>query len=143
MHIDGQVDAEINSTGLVKIGQSGVVNGDLRANTLIVTGKFFGVAECESIELISGGEVEGKLNAVSLTIDANSSFQGESIRRQPGDSAKIVDFASEAENSQADKSQADKSQADKSQADKSQADKSQADKYEPPFLADGLDQETK
>ncbi|WP_423906048.1 bactofilin family protein [Candidatus Spongiihabitans sp.] len=118
LHIDGEVDAEINSTGVVKIGQSGVVKSNLRANTLIITGKFLGDAECESIELILGGEVEGKLSASSLTIDASSSFQGESIRRQSGGSSKIVDFSSEVKNSK-------------------------ADEFESPFLADGLDQETK
>lgn len=118
LHIDGEVDAEINSTGLIKIGQSGVVHSDLRANTLIITGKFFGVAECESVELISGGAAEGKLNAVSLTIDASSSFQGESVRRQPGDPSKVVDLATEAKNSKVDKSESS-------------------------FLTDQLDQETK
>jgi cytoskeletal protein CcmA (bactofilin family) len=95
LHIDGEVDAEINSTGTVKIGQTGKVNGDLRAKSLIVAGKFSGNADCDSIELISGGEADGKLTASSLTIDASSSFQGESIRKQPGESSKVVNFANE------------------------------------------------
>ena len=94
MHIDGEVDAEINSKATVKIGQTGVVNSNLHAETLIVAGKFFGNASCESIELISGGEAEGKLTAATLTIDSASSFQGESIRRNPGDS-KVVSFAND------------------------------------------------
>ena len=110
LHIDGEVEAEINSTGIVKIGQSGIVNSDLRAHTMIVTGKFFGNAECEAIELVSGGEAEGKLSASSLTIDSSSSFQGESIRKQPGESSKIIDFAAEAGSSKIDK--LDKSASD-------------------------------
>jgi cytoskeletal protein CcmA (bactofilin family) len=98
------VDAEINSTSTIKIGQSGVVNGDLHAKTLILTGKFYGNADCEAIELVSGGEAEGKLTCASLTIDSNSSFQGESIRKNPGESSsKILDFASEMENNKAEK----------------------------------------
>jgi cytoskeletal protein CcmA (bactofilin family) len=102
LHVDGEVDAEINSTATVKIGQSGVVKSDLRAHTMIVTGKFIGNAECEAIELLSGGEAEGKLSASSLTIDSSSSFQGESVRKQPGDSSKVVDFATESANSKSD-----------------------------------------
>ena len=70
---------------MVKIGQSGHVKSDLKAKQLVIAGKFHGNAECESIEIVSGGEAEGKLIAASLTIDATSSFQGESIRRNPGE----------------------------------------------------------
>lgn len=98
LHIDGEVDAEINSSQTVKIGETGIVNGDLRAQTLIVSGKFFGNADCETIELVSGGEAEGKLAACSLSIDGSSSFQGESIRKQPGD-AKVVSFSQDSADS--------------------------------------------
>ncbi len=91
LHIDGEVEAEINSTGLVKIGQSGVVNSNnLRANTLIVSGKFLGDVECESVEIVAGGDVKGKLTAVNLAIDTNGSFQGESIRKEAADSSVSV-----------------------------------------------------
>ena len=92
LHVDGHVDAEISSTGTVKIGQSGVVTGNLAAKNLVITGKFSGEADCDSIEVIAGGEAEGRLKSVTLTIDAESAFQGESIRKQPGDS-KVVTLA--------------------------------------------------
>jgi cytoskeletal protein CcmA (bactofilin family) len=95
LHIDGEVDAEIHSTGTVKIGHSGRVNSDLKAKNLIIAGKFTGDAVCDSIEVISGGEAEGKLTATSLTIDSGSSFQGESIRKKEGDSGKVVNIASD------------------------------------------------
>ena len=84
------MDAEINSTGIVKIGETGIVNSDLKARSLVVTGKFFGNADCDTIELLAGGEAEGKLTSRSLTIDANSSFQGESIRKDAAGSPNIV-----------------------------------------------------
>jgi len=95
LHVDGEVDAEINSSGIVKIGTTGIVNSNLKAETLIISGKFYGNAECDSIELVSGGEAEGKLTAVSLTIDSSSSFQGESVRRPPGEISKVVSFGND------------------------------------------------
>ncbi len=92
LHVDGHVDAEIVSTGTVKIGRTGVVAGNLAAKNLVITGKFNGEADCDSIEIIAGGEAEGRLKSVTLTIDAESAFQGESIRKQPGDS-KVVTLA--------------------------------------------------
>ena len=45
--------------------------------------------------MVSGGEVQGKLITVSLAIDSGGSFQGESIRKKPGDSPKVADFVAE------------------------------------------------
>ena len=95
LHIDGKVDGEIISKGTVRIGKSGSVTSELQAQSLIVAGKFFGNANCESIELVSGGEAEGKLTATSLTIDSDSSFQGESIRKKPGQEKNVVNIANE------------------------------------------------
>jgi cytoskeletal protein CcmA (bactofilin family) len=95
LHIDGNVDGEIISKGTVRIGKSGSVTSELQAQSLIVAGKFFGSANCESIELVSGGEAEGKLTATSLTIDSDSSFQGESIRKKPGQEKNVVNIANE------------------------------------------------
>ena len=96
LHIDGEVNAEVHSSGAVKIGQTGVIVGDIHADSLSIAGKFTGSAECETIELIAGGEVEGKLTAGSLKIDAESSFEGESIRKNKNKSAnKVVRMSSD------------------------------------------------
>ena len=95
MHIDGEFEGEVNSKSIVKIGQAGLLKSTLKAQKLIVTGKFVGTADCDSIELVSGGEAEGKLISSGLVIDSSSSFQGESIRRKAGEKTKVVDFSNE------------------------------------------------
>ena len=95
MHIDGEFNGDIHSTNTVSIGKSSVVKCELKAHKLIVAGKFYGNAECEFIELLSSGEVEGQLTAASLAIDSGGSFQGQSIRKKPGDYSKVVDFAAD------------------------------------------------
>lgn len=69
----------------------GSLQGEVFAQKLVVAGKFSGSAECESIELMAGGETEGRLTANSLAVDCDCSFQGESIVKQ-------VDKASSAHN---------------------------------------------
>ena len=96
MHIDGEFEGEVNSKSIVKIGKTGLLKSNLKAQKLIVTGRFIGTADCDNIELISGGEAEGKLISSGLVIDTNSSFQGESLRRNKGESTKVLDFSSEA-----------------------------------------------
>lgn len=95
LHIDGEFEGEVNSKSIVKIGQSGLLKSTLKAEKLIVTGRFIGTADCDTIELVSGGEAEGKLISSGLTIDSSSSFQGESIRRKKGDISKVLDFSSD------------------------------------------------
>lgn len=96
MHIDGEFNGDIHSTNTVSIGKTGVVKCELKAHKLIVAGKFYGSAECESVEVPSGGEVDGQLTAASLAVDSGGSFQGQSIRKKPGDASTVVDFVAEA-----------------------------------------------
>jgi len=95
LHIDGNLQGDITSNGTVKVGKSGVVVSNLTAKKLIVTGKFSGNAECEVIELISGGEATGKLVSSSLVIDNKSRFEGESILKTPGETHKLTDKISD------------------------------------------------
>ena len=71
------------------------MKGELKAKKLVVTGQFLGTADCDSIALLSGGKVEGKLITASLAVDADGSFQGESVRKKPsaGGDTTVVDFA--------------------------------------------------
>ena len=91
LHIDGEFEGEVNSKSIVKVGQTGLLKSTLKAQKLIVTGRFVGTADCDSIELVSGGEAEGKLISSGLIIDSSSSFQGESIRRKQGEIQKVLD----------------------------------------------------
>ncbi len=95
LHIDGEFEGEVNSKSIVKVGQSGLLKSNLKAEKLVVTGRFIGTADCDIIELVSGGEAEGKLISSGLTIDSSSSFQGESIRRKKGEPSKVLDFSSD------------------------------------------------
>jgi cytoskeletal protein CcmA (bactofilin family) len=95
LHIDGEFEGEVNSKSIVKIGKTGVLKSTLKATKLVVTGRFIGTADCDSIELVSGGEAEGKLISSGLVIDSASSFQGESLRRKQGEKPKVLDFTGE------------------------------------------------
>ena len=98
LHIDGHFNGDISSKNTVKVGKAGVLKSNVKAEKLIITGKFTGNAECNVIELIDGGEAEGKLVSSSLVIDNKSKFQGESLRKQPSsnlDSANIGKKATE------------------------------------------------
>ena len=96
MHIDGELNGDIHSTSTVSIGKTGVVKCELEAQKLVVAGKFHGNADCELIEVLAGGEVDGQLTAASLAVDGGGIFHGQSVRKKPSDdSTTVVKFTAE------------------------------------------------
>ncbi|MCY4147782.1 MAG: polymer-forming cytoskeletal protein [Gammaproteobacteria bacterium] len=82
LHIDGNFKGEIHSNSAVIIGQNGHVEGDIFGAKLVISGHFSGNADFDRIELIAGGNVDGTLASSQLTIDAVSSFHGQSIAKK-------------------------------------------------------------
>ncbi|MBF0588251.1 MAG: polymer-forming cytoskeletal protein [Magnetococcales bacterium] len=78
LHVDGQFKGEVISTSLVTIGKSGAIKGDLVAKKMEVTGVFDGEAQCEDIEIHTGGKVSGHITSKVLVIERGSTFEGQS-----------------------------------------------------------------
>ncbi len=78
LHIDGEIIGEVNSKNIVTIGKKGKFSGKIEASKLIINGLFEGDAICESIELLKGGVLRGKIISKDLMIEAKAIFEGES-----------------------------------------------------------------
>ncbi|MBF0158249.1 MAG: polymer-forming cytoskeletal protein [Magnetococcales bacterium] len=78
LHIDGELSGTIISTSLVTIGKAGRVDGEITARKLVVTGRFDGHADCDEIEILSGGRITGQVQSTLLVIERGSIFSGES-----------------------------------------------------------------
>jgi cytoskeletal protein CcmA (bactofilin family) len=92
LHVDGELDGEVVSTNVVEISRSGVVKSELKADKLIVAGKFFGNADCELVELTASGEIQGNLTSAGLVIENGGVFEGKSLRKPPGESNTVLRF---------------------------------------------------
>jgi cytoskeletal protein CcmA (bactofilin family) len=84
LHIDGEVKGEVNSKNIVTIGKQGKVFGKIEASKLIINGLFEGDAICDSIELLKGGVLRGKIVSKDLMIETKAIFEGESKIKQNG-----------------------------------------------------------
>jgi len=84
LNIDGYLKGNISSTGGVTIGQSGRIEGTLVSERLIVSGLIKGEIECNSLEVLSGGRVEGNLLTANLIIEDGGIFEGISKRKDNG-----------------------------------------------------------
>ncbi|RDU58537.1 polymer-forming cytoskeletal protein [Helicobacter sp. MIT 99-5507] len=92
IHIDGEFEGNINSTNTVLVGKSGVVNGDIMAQRVIVSGNFSGSIDSECIEIMPNGRVEGIIVCNELYIEKKGIFIGESKIKSKMQDSKIDDI---------------------------------------------------
>ncbi|NPA54845.1 MAG: polymer-forming cytoskeletal family protein [Epsilonproteobacteria bacterium] len=78
LHVEGRVEGTIVSTNEISIGKEGSIKGTLKANKLTVNGSFEGTAECDTIEIVDGGEVRGEIIIKNIIIEKGGCFVGTS-----------------------------------------------------------------
>ena len=78
LHIDGEFEGNIHAKDVVMVGKSGVVRGDVRANSLMVSGRFIGNVSANVLEIKPQGRVEGSVEVTEFVIERKGVFMGES-----------------------------------------------------------------
>lgn len=75
--LEGKLEGEINSDGTLNVGETGVVNGNVSAGTVVVRGKINGnVVAREKIDIKSKAEVFGDIRSSKLAIEEGVTFVG-------------------------------------------------------------------
>lgn len=88
VRIDGHFKGEIQTDGMLVLGETADVQAEIRAATVVVQGSVRGeIVATESLEIQAPARVYGNLTTPSLTIQKGSLFQGQS--RMEGDSARV------------------------------------------------------
>jgi cytoskeletal protein CcmA (bactofilin family) len=77
--IDGRVEGEINSEGVLTIGENADIRGEIKTKSIIVFGKVQGnITVNERCELKSKCTLQGDLKAARLVIEEGATFIGKS-----------------------------------------------------------------
>ena len=77
MRIEGTVNGDITSEGVVVIANEGVVNGNITAVDVKISGTVEGnLTIVGKTELIANGKLTGDIKTGSLSIDETAVFQG-------------------------------------------------------------------
>ena len=77
--IDGKVEGEINSEGVLTIGENADIRGEIKTKAIIVFGKVQGnITVSERCELKSKCTLQGDLKAARLVIEEGATFIGKS-----------------------------------------------------------------
>jgi len=75
--LEGKLEGEITSDGILHLGETGAVNGNLNVSSIVVRGKINGnVIAKDRIEIKSKAEVFGDVRAAKLVIEEGVTFVG-------------------------------------------------------------------
>ena len=78
VRIDGKFEGEIQTEGMVIVGEEAVVQANITAKAVDIGGKVTGDINCAGrVELFSSGSLQGKITASDLTISEGAFFNGE------------------------------------------------------------------
>jgi len=77
VRIDGNFTGEIDTNGMVIIGNTAMVNAQIRAENIIIHGEMHGEVNAhKKLELKAGGKLFGNVKTSSLTIENGVIFNG-------------------------------------------------------------------
>jgi cytoskeletal protein CcmA (bactofilin family) len=77
MTFDGKIEGEIRGDGLLSLGESSVVNGNVDAQSAVLRGKVNGnVVAKEKLEIKGKSELFGDIRASRLSIEEGVTFVG-------------------------------------------------------------------
>lgn len=75
--LEGKLEGEITSDGTLQVGETGAVNGNVTAGTIVIRGKVNGnVTARDKIELKSKAEVFGDIRSAKLAIEEGVTYVG-------------------------------------------------------------------
>lgn len=74
---DGKLEGEINTDGVLNLGDSAVINGNINAQIVVVRGKVTGnITAKEKIEIKAKTELFGDIRAAKLMVEEGVTFVG-------------------------------------------------------------------
>ena len=75
--IDGVINGNVTVTGVLIVGATGQINGDVTATSTVIGGEVYGnVNITEKTELISTARIIGNITTQLIVIDEHAIFQG-------------------------------------------------------------------
>jgi cytoskeletal protein CcmA (bactofilin family) len=93
--IDGHFEGEIQCEADVVIGRDAEVRANVKAGTVIVSGRIVGNINCATLEIQSAGRVVGNVTAESLLIAMGAVFRGQSFMGNEEDAADMPEAPAE------------------------------------------------
>ncbi|ULL13634.1 polymer-forming cytoskeletal protein [Paenibacillus sp. H1-7] len=79
IRVEGEVAGDVRTTGVVVIGEKGIVRSEVTAKDVTIAGRMEGTVKAEGVvRITSTGKLVGTIQAASLIIEKGAVFQGTS-----------------------------------------------------------------
>ena len=76
LRVDGKIEGGITDADSVVIGETGDVQGDVNARSVVIGGKVIGNITATNIEILSEAAIHGDIKTAALAISDGASFEG-------------------------------------------------------------------
>lgn len=87
IRINGSVDGDIKVEGKIIVSKSGIIAGQLTADTAIIAGTVKGdILIAQKLSLIETASVEGSIQTARLVVEEGAIFRGECVMKNPSHS---------------------------------------------------------
>lgn len=92
IRLDGEVQGDISSEGVVIIGENGKVNGQINADSVTIGGKVTGTIRAkDKVVLEAKANLKGDIITKTLLVEAGAIFNGNSKMGNSGSISESVD----------------------------------------------------
>jgi cytoskeletal protein CcmA (bactofilin family) len=75
VQVEGQINGNVSCAHLT-IGHSGTVNGDIKAQEVIIRGKVKGAIRAKDVTLLQGSDVGGDISYDRMSMEEGAAFNG-------------------------------------------------------------------
>ena len=100
IRLDGEVQGDISSQGIVIIGENGGVNGQINADSVTIGGKVTGTVRAkDKVVLEAKANLKGDIITKTLLVEAGAIFNGNSKMGNSGSISESVDTSKPADTS--------------------------------------------
>ena len=100
IRLDGEVQGDISSQGIVIIGENGGVNGQINADSVTIGGKVTGTIRAkDKVVLEAKANLKGDIITKTLLVEAGAIFNGNSKMGNSGSISESIDTSKPADTS--------------------------------------------
>ena len=81
--IEGTIKGNVTGDGEIIVGETGMIEGDIECNQIIIYGKVKGNISAKKVYLKSKSEVNGDLNVNTLVVEEGAIYNGKCTMNKP------------------------------------------------------------
>ena len=76
LRVDGKIEGGVTEADSVVIGETGDIQGDVSARSVVIGGKVIGNITASAIEILTAASIHGDIKTAALAVSEGANFEG-------------------------------------------------------------------